>query len=135
MITENTIGPFAVFFSNVNRQMELGGHSHFATVSLTYRARVDRQWGEKALGFPSFEDTHAEVQTALRDFFNEAFRDHTNEDIARALFERFQGWDGPAMRKRGGTYQLVEVQLSVRGVPDRIGHADGFTTYTVRGDL
>jgi hypothetical protein len=130
MITENTIGPFSVFFTNLNRQMQLAGHSHFATVKFTYRAR-DRNM-EKPLGFPSFEDTHGEVQQELRQFFGEPFRDHTNEDIARAVFEHFRLWKGAAAQQRGGDYDLVAVELAVRGVPDRIGHADGFTVYVVR---
>jgi hypothetical protein len=130
MITENTIGPFSVFFTNINRQMTLAGHSHFATVRFTYRAAP----GEKALGFPSFEDTHGEVQRELRDFFKDPFRDHTNEDIARDLFEHFSNWTAPAIEKRGGNFALVCVELAVRGVPDRIGHADGFTVYNVRGE-
>jgi thymidylate synthase ThyX len=128
MITENTIGPFSVFFTNLNRQMALAGHSHFAEVRFTYRAQGDI----KALAFPSFEDTHAEVQQALRNFFDRPFHDHTNEDIARALFEHFTDWTSPAIEKRGGTVHLVAVELAVRGVPDRIGHADGFTVYNVR---
>ena len=130
LIIENTIGPFSVFFSNLNRQMGLAGHSHFATVRFTYRGR--HVYMGKDLGFPSFEDTHAEVQEELKKVFAEAFRDHTNEDIARLLFRHFTEWTGPAIRKRGGEYDLVGVELAVRGVPDRIGHADGFTVYNVR---
>lgn len=130
MITENTIGPFSVFFTNVNRQMELAGHSHFAQVRLTYRAEA----GEKGLGFPSFEDTHAVVQMELRRFFDKPFRDYTNEDIVRAVYQHFRNWTAGPIQERGGTYALVMAELAVRGVPDRIGHADGFTIYNVHGE-
>jgi len=131
MITENTIGPFSVFFTNLNRQMGLAGHSHFATVRFTYRASP--VYMGKDLGFPSFEDTHAEVQEELKKIFAEALKDHTNQDIARMLFRHFVECTAPAIRKRGGEYALVGVELAVRGVPDRIGHADSFTVYNVRG--
>lgn len=128
MITENTIGPFSVFFTNVNRQMGLSGHSHFATVKLTYRAEGD----DKSLAFPSFKDTHADVQSTLQQIFDRPFRDHTNEDIARTLFAHFRNWTSPAIEKRGCAFRLTGIELAVRGVPDRIGHADGFTVYNVR---
>lgn len=125
---ENTIGPFAVFFTNINSQMKLRGHSHYAEVRLTYRG----DGTEKPLGFPAFEDTYREVHDRLREVFEGGpLVDHSNEDIARAVFRRFNGWIGPAMFGRGGQYHLVAAELAVRGVLDKIGHADGFTVYRV----
>lgn len=122
-----TIGPFGIFFTNINREMNLPGHSHYAEVSLVYRTIG-------TTGFPAFAETYTTIQQKLKDLTTKPFRDHTNEAIARELFsvfaeEDFKGesWE----EKYGGDYHLTELSLNVRGVLDRIGHADGFTTYTV----
>jgi hypothetical protein len=122
-----TIGPFGIFFTNINREMNLPGHSHYAEVTLSYRTLG-------TTGFPAFEETYATIQAMLKDLTVKPFRDHTNEAIARDLFAAFAGEDFTSeswKEKYKGEYQLAELSLSVRGVPDRIGHADGFTTYTV----
>mgnify|MGYP001561035587 CR=1 FL=1 len=119
-----TIGPFSWFFTNRNTDMGLPGHSHFATVTLEYTNVGDR-------GFPAFEDTYATVQRYLLQLGEHPFRDATNEEVARQLFVAFLGWTAPAIARWGGTFTLSAVALAVRGVPDRIGHADGFTVYTV----
>ena len=122
-----SIGPFGIFFTNINREMNLPGHSHYAQVSLLYRTLG-------STGFPAFEETYATIQGKLKDLTKKPFRDHTNERIARELFAAFAGeeFNGePWKEKYGGDYRLAELSLSVRGVLDRIGHADGFTTYTV----
>jgi len=122
-----TIGPFGIFFTNINREMDLPGHSHYAEVTLSYRTLG-------TTGFPAFEETYATIQRMLKDFTEKPFRNHTNEAIARELFTAFtnesfkmESWK----EKYRGDYCLAELSLSVRGVLDRIGHADGFTTYTV----
>jgi hypothetical protein len=129
MITENIIGPFSIFFTNQNTQMGLAGHSHFATVRLRYLAASSANG--KDMAFPSFENTHKDVQDELKEFCAKPFKDHTNEDVARALFKHFLGWTTDTITKWGGDYRLVRVELSVQGVPDRIGHANGMTVYEV----
>jgi hypothetical protein len=120
-----TVGPFAVFFTNVNRAMGLPGHSHFALVTLHYRTAPG------AHGFPAFAATYAAVQTQLMALTARAFHDATNEDIVAALWTAFVEWRHPAVEQWGGSFALAKLELAVRGVPDAIGHADGFTTYTV----
>ena len=122
-----TIGPFGIFFTNINREMNLPGHSHYAEVTLSYRTLG-------MTGFPAFEETYATIQRMLKDYTEKPFRNHTNEAIAREFFAIFAGEDfnGESWKDRfGGEYCLTELSLSVRGVHDKIGHADGFTTYTV----
>ena len=85
-------------------------------------------------GFPAFEDSYATIRRLLQELTARPFRDHTNEAIARQLLialraEDFHG--EPWKEKYGGAYELAGLALSVRGVPDKIGHADGFTTYSV----
>jgi hypothetical protein len=63
------------------------------------------------------------------------FRDATNEKVVRMLFDGFDGWADDEIGRWGGAFQLVRVHLDVRGVPDDIGHADGFTRYTVIRDV
>jgi hypothetical protein len=120
-------GPFSVFFTNVNSAMKLKGHSHFATVDLHFMSED----GEHSLGFPSFADTHAAIQQSLIEFFTPILRDYTNERIARELFWHMDAFKSPAIEKWGIKYALARLDLNVRGVPDAVGHADSFTTYTV----
>jgi len=121
------VGPFSVFFTNVNTQMKLRGHSHFATVDLYFMSE-DK---EDSLGFPSFADTHGEIQKALIRFFAPILRDYTNEKIARELFWFMDDFNSPVIDKWNIKYALARLDLNVRGVPDAVGHADSFTTYTV----
>jgi hypothetical protein len=123
-----TIGPFSVFFTNINRTMHLPGHSHFGTVTLHYLTAPGHH------GFPAFADTYAAVQRALMAATDLPFHDMTNEDIAERLYTTFLGWTDDAVAKWGGVFRLTRLELAVRGVPDRIGHADGFTVYTIEGD-
>jgi len=120
-----TVGPFSIFFTNINRAMNLPGHSHFATVTLHYAT------GANGRGFPAFASTYAAVQGYLLALTERPFHDKTNEDVAEALFEAFDGWSHEAIDQWAGAFILTRLELAVRGVPDRIGHADGFTTYVV----
>lgn len=123
-----TIGPFSVFFTNVNTAMQIAGHSHFATLELTYETLG-------AQGFPAFAETYAVIQEAIKTATLRPFRDCKNEDVADAFFSLFENPDlyqGEPWAKWGGGYKLDSIRLGVRGVPDRIGHADGFTYYGVQ---
>jgi hypothetical protein len=120
-----TIGPFAIFFTNVNRTMKLPGHSHYAEVRLTYATEAG------AHGFPAFATTYAAVQERLKAHTERPFHDCTNEDVAAQLWCAFADWTDESIAAWGGRFSLARLELAVRGVPDKIGHADGFTTYTV----
>jgi uncharacterized glyoxalase superfamily metalloenzyme YdcJ len=119
-----TIGPFGVFFTNVNTAMKLAGHSHYGEITLRFATL-------EARGFPAFATTYAVVQSRLVELTAKPFRDATNEDVADQLFAAFDGWTDPAIASWGGAWQLDRLDLAVRGVLDKIGHADGFTTYSV----
>jgi hypothetical protein len=119
------VGPFSVHFTNINRVMGLPGHSHFAQVRFVFET-VGR------IGFPSFADTHAAIQLRLAELTAKPFRDSTNEQVLEEIWSAFDGWENPEAGKyacEGMDYKIRSVALSVRGVPDRVGHADGFTTY------
>jgi hypothetical protein len=120
-----TVGPFSMFFTNVNKEMNLPGHSHFATLTLEYQTLG-------AHGFPAFAETYAAIQQRIQVLTALPFRDATNEVVADRLFADFATFTDPCIERWMGHFQLVRLTLSVRGVPDRIGHADGFTDYTVR---
>lgn len=121
-----SVGPFSIFFTNVNTEMKLPGHSHFATVTLHFGIPLGA-----TRGFPAFADTYAEIQDALKEETATPFRDSTNEIVATRLWNRFRPWAPPAAMRWGGAWYLKKLELAVRGVPDKIGHADGFTVYTV----
>ena len=119
------VGPFSIFFTNVNTEMKLPGHSHFALVKLTYLTTGQ-------MGFPSFRDTHQEIHEKLREVTARPFRNSTNEDVLQKIIESLFEFK-PESAKRYDTeksgYELISVVLQVRGVFDHIGHADSFTTY------
>ena len=119
-----TLGPFGLFFTNVNHAMHLPGHSHYAELTLVYR-------NLGPVGFPAFASTYAPLQEHLKGLTKAPFRDATNEDVARRLFASLDGWTDPAIEEWHGQFRLDELRLAVRGVLDAIGHADGYTTYTV----
>jgi hypothetical protein len=122
-----TAGPFSIGFYNVNKAMNLPGHYHFAEVTLTYRTTG-------TLGFPSFADTHGVIAEALQKATEDPFRQHTNEKVAEDLFLVVESIRHPILDRWGGDYMLESLVLAVRGVHDKIGHADGFTRYEVRRD-
>lgn len=122
------IKDFSIFFTNVNREMKLKGHSHFALVSLTF--------GHDRTGFPAFEETYAYIKKELRTLTAKPFMDATNEEIARKIFEHFSTIEYWQLnwKYHTTTFYLQSITLSVRGVLDDLGHADGFTDYTVEKD-
>jgi hypothetical protein len=139
MIETVSVGPLPFFFSNVNTQMALRGHSHTAYLYLTWLA-LPRQ---RALGFPVFANTEAAIREALRSFTEHAFHDATNEEVARQLFAKFEHWTDPAVAMwvpplEGSlgpdsppTFLLHRLTMDVQGVPDRIGHAASLTRYEI----
>ena len=121
-----TIGPLGLFFTNVNDQMGLPGHSHHAQLLLTFRSTG-------SLGFPAFDSTVRALQDRLKELTAIAFRWATNEEVLRRLFAGFDGWTHPAIaRWSGARFELVKAQLGVQGVLDEIGHSDGITWYTIK---
>lgn len=120
------VGPLAAFATNRNTAMGLRGHSHTVEVFLVW------EHGAGGFGYPSFKATNDEARTVLTELLARPF-EGTNEAAARMIFDRFEQWR-PAL---GGTwtppddYRLAMVEYRVRGVPDTIGHDDGWTTYTV----
>lgn len=121
-----TLGPFGIFFCNTNTEMGLKGHCHTASVSLEYETL-------SSTGYPSFQQTNDAVRQRLRELtgVDHPFRDSTNEDVCRALFTAFNGWQGETWQDWGGSYQLHAVHLDVVGVHDRIGHDEGTTRYSI----
>jgi hypothetical protein len=123
-----SVGPLPIYFTNVNTTHALPGHTHYAEVFLTFQT-LDPP------GFPAFQDTYHDLQTRLIELTAKPFRDCTNEHVADTLWHAFQHWTSPTVQawqaRSGGSYRLQALELAVRGVPDRIGHADGFTRYRV----
>jgi hypothetical protein len=119
-----TVGPIAVFFTNVNRAMNLRAHSHTGAVTVVYDT-IGRH------GYPSFADTNAALERYIHALTRAVFKDATNEDIADRLFAHLDGYVDPAWERWGGHYRLRAVHLDVIGVRDAIGHDTGTTRYTV----
>lgn len=120
------LGPFPVYFGNVNKAMNLRGHYHTATIWLEYGHLP----GEH--GYPSFLETNNALRTRLRDLTHGIFRDATNEDVAERLHTALADWTAECWKVWGGRYWLDALHLDVEGVPDDIGHDGATTRYTVR---
>ncbi|MET7720657.1 hypothetical protein [Streptomyces mirabilis] len=119
-----TVGPIGIFFTNVNRAMNLRAHSHTGAVTVVYDT-VGRH------GYPSFADTNAALERRIHELTRAVFKDATNEDIADRLFAHLDGYTAPEWERWGGIYRLRAVHLDVIGVRDQIGHDTGTTRYTV----
>lgn len=121
------VGPLPFYFGNVNVAMGLRGHHHTAVLHLHY-GYLDGQHG-----YPSFLATN----TALREHLESltgprnTFRDATNEDVARRLFDAFQLFNPDVIASWGGEYWLDGLTIDVEGVQDDIGHDNGATRYSV----
>jgi hypothetical protein len=116
------LGPFPMLFSNENTAMGVPLHTHYSEVSLLYS--ID---GEA--GFPVFDGTIGLVKGELERFSQEPFIGRRNEDVLVALYEHFEKWTHPEVARWGGAFRLLAVELSVKGIRDHHGHAEGFATY------
>lgn len=138
-----SVAPIGCYFSNENRAMGLRPHQHYATVRLTFETTGP-------LGFPVFGETVAALAGVLERLTAAPFRDSTNEDVADSLLaslcaltsrgrcpsaavEDAAVWEAAqgVLAGWGGDYELHALELAVMGVPDDIGHSDGFATYRV----
>lgn len=124
-----SVGPFPIYFGNVNEAMGLRGHHHHAEVVLEYDAPSGH-------GYPSFQSTNDAIRNRLASLtgVRNTFRDATNEVVAERLFDAFHGWVAPEWESWGGVYELVALHLDVFAVADDIGHDPGVTRYTLRQD-
>jgi len=117
------IKDFPIHFTNINKEMDLRGHSHFALVALYY--------GHEGTGFPAFENTYADIQKELQELTAKPIKG-TNEEFLRIIFKHFRELDYKKFNWKYKTNSwLTAAKLSVRGVPDSLGHANGFTDYFV----
>lgn len=116
---------FAIYFRNRNDAMGLPAHTHFALVVLEWDAQA-------RVGFPSFEDTNRELHRFITGVASRTFENATNEDVARRLFTEVAQWvPSEVITKYGGKFDLKQLELHVRGVPDHMNHTDGFTIYRI----
>ncbi|WP_406501586.1 hypothetical protein OHA04_27585 [Streptomyces sp. NBC_01590] len=118
------VGPFGIYFTNVNRAMGLRAHSHTGSVIVVYDT-IGRH------GYPSFATTNAALEARIHELTRAVFKDATNEDIADRLWAHLNGYIAPEWEPWGGEYQLRAVHLDVIGVHDDIGHDNSTTRYTV----
>lgn len=121
-----TVGPFPIYFGNVNVAMNLPGHHHTAAITLVYETESNH-------GYPSFQATNDLIRGRLADHTGKrnTFRDATNEDVADRLWDLFDGWVPDPWLRWGGSYRLWALYLDVEGVHDDIGHDAGVTRYSI----
>lgn len=120
------VGPFPIYFGNVNEAMGLPGHYHTAAVTLEYGYSYGTH------GYPSFKETNDAIRERLRVQTARIFRDATNEDVAQRLWAAFAKWTAPEWQRWGGRYWLAALHLDVEGVDDAIGHDPSTTRYSLR---
>lgn len=118
------VGPFPIYFGNVNVAMGLRGHHHTAEIRLVYQTLGQH-------GYPSFKVTNDAIRTKLQELTKRTFRDATNEDVARRLWAHLYGWVDESWLQWGGVYVLHALHLDVQGVQDDIGHDPSVTRYTI----
>lgn len=119
------VGPFPVYFGNVNKAMNLRGHYHTAAVTLVYGFRLGDH------GYPSFQVTNDAIRARLRELTHGIFRDATNEDVVARLWDAWVAYTDPTWTQWGGSYWLAALHLDVEGVLDDIGHDASVTRYTI----
>jgi hypothetical protein len=119
-----TVGPIPIFFTNVNRAMNLRAHSHTGAVTVVYDT-IGRH------GYPSFQETNEALERRIHELTRQVFKDATNEDVADRLWAHLDGYVAPEWARWGGGYALRALHLDVVGVHDNIGHDAGTTRYTV----
>jgi len=119
-----TLGPFGLYYYNLNTPMGLPLHAHYAEATIGYATLGD-------VGFPAFEDTYECIRLRLKGFTEKPFEGVTNEAICVRLFQLFDGWTTPEIDRWGGKFRLQWVELAVRGIRDDIGHPEGMTRYRV----
>ena len=114
--------PIKVFFCNINKEMNLGGHCHYAEVIPEFETLG-------AIGFPSFHNTNNEVKDFLQGLNLKGFKG-TNEDVLRFICKELNAFHFNQTKPFNCKFRLHKVILKVMGVRDENNHADGFTTYT-----
>ena len=106
----------------MNKDMNLTGHCHYGEVIIEFET-IGK------IGFPSFKDTHLEIESFLQGLKLKGLN-MTNEGVLRFIVEELEKFDYPATEKYGGNFKLCTVTLKVMGVQDENNHSNGFTTYT-----
>ena len=114
--------PIEIFFCNINKDMNLTGHCHYAEVIIEFETL-----GE--IGFPAFKDTFLEVESFVQGLKLTGLK-MTNEGVLRFITEELEKFDYPATKKYSGKFKVCTVTLKIMGVQDENNHANGFTTYT-----
>ena len=116
-----TLKPIEIFFCNVNNDMNLKGHCHYAEVILEFQT-VGK------IGFPSFKDTFNEIMDFVQNLKLKGFKG-TNEDLLRYIHDEVSRKKLQTTANYKGNYSLLSTTLKVMGVQDENNHSNGFTTY------
>ena len=116
-----TLKPIEIFFCNVNSEMNLTGHCHYAEVIVQFENIGD-------IGFPSFKETYEELMNFVQSRKLKGIKG-TNEYVLRYLFDQIKMFDFSRTKKYKGKFKLRSVTLKVMGVQDENNHSNGFTVY------
>jgi hypothetical protein len=119
-----TLTPINIFFCNINKEMNLTGHCHYATVTLKFETT-----GE--MGFPVFKETVRQISNFLqKDLKQLKGFPGTNEAIGRMINQEMLFFDySEAEKYKGCSFRLFSTTLKVMGVNDENNHSDGFAVY------
>jgi hypothetical protein len=122
-----TLQPVGIFFCNINKDMNLTGHCHYADVQCTFETLG-------AYGFPVFYDTAEELKNFIQNLpIYKGFKG-TNEELVRQLFYRIaaavEDENFETVRRfEGSQFTLHKITVRIMGLKDANNHADGFTIY------
>lgn len=118
-----TLSPINIFFCNVNKEMNLTGHCHYAQVVLEFETIG-------LLGFPVFKETVSEIANKLQHEIKLKGFPGTNEAIGRMINNEMLNFHYSETKKyEGCKFRLKSTTLKVMGVNDENNHSDGFANY------
>lgn len=117
-----TIGPLPIIFSNENPDLHIPFHHHYAEVKLGYRFSGNAS-------FPVLASTMDEVKEKLESLVEQPLMNQRNEDLLDIIYNGFKNWKCEKALQYQGEWSLFSVELSVLGIRDKLGHADGIATY------
>ena len=116
------IGPLSIIFSNENKDLNIPLHHHYAEVKLFYHFSGNA-------GFPVLASTIDQVREQLDSLVEQSLMNQRNEDLLNIIYTGFKDWTCSEANQYKGEWSLLAVELSVLGIRDKHGHADGLATY------
>jgi hypothetical protein len=126
--TFNACPDIRASFTNVNHQMGLSSHSHFALIRIVWE-KIGR------IGFPIFKESQDKLALNIRKSLANPLEGATNDDVAMLIFETVEKIDfSEYIARYDAKFRLYKVDLMVFSHEDDLGHPDGVGVYSIVSD-